>query len=52
MLVRALRDHFHNTLRREGEEFEHPGPLYKHIEPVEPEPPKKRGKAGKQDDEA
>lgn len=51
MLVRAICDHFHETLRREGEEFDHPGPLYKHVVPVEPEQPKKRGKAGKQDGE-
>lgn len=55
MLVRSLRTHFHDAYRKEGEEFEHSGPLYRHIEPVtepapEPEPPtrafKNPGKQG------
>ena len=35
MRVRSRCNHFHNSYRKEGEEFEHEGPLYKHVEPVE-----------------
>jgi hypothetical protein len=35
MLVRAICTHYNKTLRKEGAEWEHEGPLYKHIEPVE-----------------
>jgi hypothetical protein len=45
MRVRSVCNHYHRTYRKEGEEFEHTGPLYEHVEPVEPEPSKKRGKA-------
>ncbi len=31
MRVRALRDHFFNGLRKENEEFDYVGPLYRHI---------------------
>jgi hypothetical protein len=44
MQVRSLCNHYNGTYRKEGEEFEHSGPLYEHIEPVEQEPPKRRGK--------
>jgi hypothetical protein len=37
MKVRSLCNHYHGTYRKEGEEFEHTGPLYDHIAPVEPE---------------
>lgn len=47
MLVRAIRTHYHNTLRKEGQEWDHEGPLYKHIEPVEPQEDKQPGKTGK-----
>jgi hypothetical protein len=47
MLVRAKVTHFRNSLRKEGDEFEHSGPLYEHIEPAEPvekERPNKQAK--------
>jgi hypothetical protein len=54
VLVRSTCNHYHNTYRKEGEEFEHSGPLYEHIEPVNPpstppsQPGKKRTKATEQ----
>jgi hypothetical protein len=40
MLVRSLCKHNDTSFREEGEEFEHNGPLYEHIVPVdETEPP-------------
>lgn len=41
MLVRASVTHLQpptGTFRLEGEEFEHTGELYKHVDPVEVEP--------------
>lgn len=43
MRVKSLCTHYTDQLRKEGEEFEHSGPLYEHIEPVETAPSKKRG---------
>jgi len=37
MLVRSLRNHFYDGYHKEGEEFDLAGPLYRHVEPVEPE---------------
>lgn len=34
MLVRAKRTHFTDTIRKEGDEWEHKGKLYEHIEVV------------------
>ena len=59
MLVRATCTHYNKTFRREGDEFEHEGPLYEHIEPVEqleekqPEKPVKpsNSRGGKRDDQ-
>jgi hypothetical protein len=55
MQVRATCNHYNGTYRKEGDEFEHVGDLYEHIEPVEqPEnelPSKPKGKTkGKQVD--
>lgn len=36
MLVRSLCRHYDTSFREENEEFEHNGPLYEHIVPVEP----------------
>lgn len=43
MLVRSLCRHYDTQFREEGEEFEHSGPLYEHIVPVEAseDPPQK-----------
>lgn len=42
MLVRSLCKHYDTQFREEGEEFEHSGPLYEHIVPVdESEAPQK-----------
>jgi hypothetical protein len=42
MLVRSLCKHFDTELREEGEEFEHSGPLYEHIVPVEETEPREK----------
>ena len=42
MLVVALCDHFTDQYRTEGEEFEHSGPLYEHIKPVNPKQKRSR----------
>jgi len=43
MLVRSLCRHYDTEFREEGEQWEHSGPLYEHIVPVEEEtePPQK-----------
>jgi hypothetical protein len=42
MRVRSLCKHYDTQLREEGEEWEHSGPLYEHIVPVdEAEPAQK-----------
>jgi hypothetical protein len=53
MLVRSLCNHYRNGYRKEGEEFKHTGPLYEHIEPVDPAEKAKLGKQAKtrQDEE-
>lgn len=54
MQVRAKCNHLQPPMgryRTEGEEFEHSGPLYKHVEAVEVEAPaRKAGKAKKDAD--
>lgn len=45
MLVRSLRDHYHDFYRKEGEEFEFAGPLYENIEAVKPAESEKPEKA-------
>jgi hypothetical protein len=44
MLVKAIVAHTEQgsgKYRAEGEEFEHSGPLYKHVEPVKGKKPRK-----------